>query len=189
MDIAWPSDERIELLRAAWPAGHMPMQRAWTIGGFVCTGVDDDMVTFEITGSDHPLVVKPDGEPWDQRSAGYVERGELLPNVDPSDHATWATVLADLAQLGLQLDPNAKHHQVCMVCGFEWLAELLQEGGAKTTVNIQVQVKAPAIGGGSTSYGDQVTVEVPGFHDDPAVAVLLAFAVLRRRESAVGDKG
>ena len=93
----WKSKEGRALLRRAWPAGHMRQLRAWTLEGYVCTSIEDDYAMFELTGCDSPIMVKTDG-----KTAGGcqddVDEGDLLPNLDTIDHATWACMLRDLAE-------------------------------------------------------------------------------------------
>lgn len=74
-----------ELLWKAWPSGMVPIRGVATVGG---------------------LVYVPDhvGERWYSVETPYmathaaIDAGLLLPNVDPSDTATWACLLRDLAE-------------------------------------------------------------------------------------------
>jgi hypothetical protein len=84
-----------ELLWKAWPNGYLAMSGVHTVGGWICLGEDDEGPKWS-----HPDPrVRADPPPqWTRCFDGELKAGDLLPNVDPADTATWACLLADLAQ-------------------------------------------------------------------------------------------
>ncbi len=104
-----------ELLWKAWPKGYLAARGVRTVGGWTCMGLVEnehkfwmradfwmapDMISLygrcrddgEILGYGNasPLNVSP----WTTAR----KAGDLLPNVDPADRATWACLLQDLAE-------------------------------------------------------------------------------------------
>jgi hypothetical protein len=91
----------LDLLRKAWPDGHLPIRGLSTVGGYLCFGevertthyrdsfgqwvdvspsIDGKLVGIGKTSCDDPL-----------------QAGHLFPNVNLADVATWACLLQDLA--------------------------------------------------------------------------------------------
>lgn len=97
----------------AWPAGYLAARGVLTVAGWHCWAIEP----WGARAYNGPVWVNPDGvffdgdidgdaaNPFDQVGDGFastnfrqaVEAGDLLPNVDPSDVATWACLLRDLA--------------------------------------------------------------------------------------------
>lgn len=78
-----------ELLWKAWPLGYVPIRGVATVDGYVCVAAAGLLRRFR-REEDGAWV---EGTTLDQNDAGF-----LLPNVDPSDTATWACLLRDLAE-------------------------------------------------------------------------------------------
>ena len=90
----------VERLARAWPDGWLAMCGVQTISGWTCIreGVSPLFVMPSLTSP--PTVHWYVTDPNTFRSSEHapsVRYGELLPNVDPADTATWACLLADLA--------------------------------------------------------------------------------------------
>lgn len=97
-----------ELLWKAWPDGYLAMRGVSTVDGWLCSGearwwhpdhsaeivVDPMGLTFVLNAGDldHAVCRK------------LHANGGLLPNVDPTDPATWACLLLDLARASNLLD-------------------------------------------------------------------------------------
>jgi hypothetical protein len=83
-----------ELLWKAWPNGFVAMRGVQTVGDWLCwSGGDDDPSWVDVTnrhGFNSPFTYT-----FDQKT---LKIGDLLPKVDPSDAATWACLLRDLAE-------------------------------------------------------------------------------------------
>ncbi len=74
----------LDLLRKAWPEGFLAMQGVSTVGGWIFVNI-----CWANLG---------DGQSFTSRhDQAAVSAGDLLPNVDPADTATWACLLRDLA--------------------------------------------------------------------------------------------
>jgi hypothetical protein len=105
----------IDLLKKAWPDGYLAMRGVQTIGGWVCQQNSlhrAEADSMELTETEpHLFFTKNDmtGR-YPQVDWAIIEQGgsycslvrtpfeqDLLPNVDPSDAATWACILQDLA--------------------------------------------------------------------------------------------
>lgn len=116
-----------ESLWQAWPDGYLAMRGVSTVGGWLClegvrTGDEqqgEELVTFHSPDSQPipHLVWKRGGggagSIWgntDSQFDALRTTGHLLPNVDPAHVATWACLLADLAQaLDWSLTPLVFH--------------------------------------------------------------------------------
>lgn len=97
----WNSEEGRALLWKAYPAGYLGKRGVLTVGGWQCFSVYKDRAvwtaplnysydarqTLWFTGEDHLRGV-----------AHRASQGDLLPLPDPSDPATWACLLQDLAE-------------------------------------------------------------------------------------------
>ena len=98
-----------ELLWKAYPDGYLAMRGVTTVGGWICLGKDFYWVA--PPGAD---VGNRDEHRHSYRCVlqssltfDRAEPGDLLPNVDPTDHATWACLLADLIEAaGLPSEQN-----------------------------------------------------------------------------------
>lgn len=101
----WNSAEGRALLWRAWPEGALWTRGVRTMGGWTCVREDHEH-------NDKPeLVFVPEtrGRPRSGTTRGdqALAAGLLLPNPDPSDVATWACLLADLAdRLNVPNRPN-----------------------------------------------------------------------------------
>lgn len=83
-----------DLLWKAWPDGFLVMRGVQSVGGYECVQdgvfIDNHGISAEVKGVD-------------------PESGDLLPNVDPADVATWACLLQDLGEAlyrGNDVDPE-----------------------------------------------------------------------------------
>ncbi len=102
-------DDR-ELLWAAWPDGYLAMRGVMTVAGWQCIGVaTDKSLWFPLRreGTAPILGLPSGGPPYEQRSSWRADMdpfrlaadmGDLLPDIDPTDTATWACLKADLAR-------------------------------------------------------------------------------------------
>jgi len=93
----WASDRGRALLRRAWPDGHLVIRSVFTVGGYSMSGTAPlklHDVGFGQAESWIDVVFDMDGA---EAYAAWMTGG-LLPLPDPADHATWACLLADLAQ-------------------------------------------------------------------------------------------
>lgn len=99
----------LELLWRAWPEGYVAKRGVMTRRDWQCVAVepciDGVMTSWALGGTQFPIPYyehDPDLAEVDTLSRAAAEstlrRGELLPNVDPKDTATWACLLADLAE-------------------------------------------------------------------------------------------
>ena len=91
-----------DLLRRAWPDGCLVARGVSTVGGFTCVrvyGVGDRISIWYRDHDDETVrdVVDLVRGATDPTKVPELVAGDLLPNVDPTDVATWACVLADLA--------------------------------------------------------------------------------------------
>jgi len=91
-----------KLLWKAWPCGYLARGGLETVGGWSCL-CPENPVLWSL-GVDEPAFHVWNGtiyHPFRCEKRWAKERikfGDLLPNVDPKDVATWACCLADLAQ-------------------------------------------------------------------------------------------
>jgi len=85
-----------ELLWKAWPEGYLAIRGVGTIAGWQCVKTDRTFTIYGHREAEAEIVFR-DGM-TSLHSSQAVERGDLLPNVDPTDIATWACLLQDLAQ-------------------------------------------------------------------------------------------
>ena len=105
------------LLQKAYPLGYLPMRGVLTVGGWACHSTPTPMLSrwspaFE-HGDEKLLSLRVGLER--ENDGGATARGELLPLVDPADTATWACLLADLAEAafgepgtdGLRIRPSS----------------------------------------------------------------------------------
>jgi hypothetical protein len=89
-----------ELLRAAWPDGYLPMRGVLTVGGWTCVEVVNGEARFALPHqglAERVLAYANAPDSTDSLSRALIERGDLLPAVALADAATWACLLADLA--------------------------------------------------------------------------------------------
>lgn len=115
-----------KLLWKAWPSGFLAMRGASTVGGWICvrTPFGCRYTNPQSWRFFAPSPVFQAG----QHKASSTRRlegdaameavrcqGDLLPNVDPSDVATWACLLADLAETCLVLDVRANDAVVGLI--------------------------------------------------------------------------
>lgn len=88
----WNSDEGRALLWKAYPAGFLDVRGVFTLGGFLCTGINQRWLYPDAGGA-------PSGRKHDPSHAIFEQyrlHGDLLPLPDPNDPATWACLLVDL---------------------------------------------------------------------------------------------
>lgn len=83
-----------ELLERAWPQGYLAMPGVRTIGNYICVR-GEPQPQFICLAGEEVGIISPD-MPTSFRYT--VLSGDLLPNVDPTDYATWACLLVDLAK-------------------------------------------------------------------------------------------
>jgi len=96
-----------DLLWKAWPQGYLAMRGVHTVGGWEVIEIDD-VLTFHKNQNDFSGSGYTVGVPWEKGrkltefgeylQEGPQKEGDLLPDVDPSDVATWACLLAEFAQ-------------------------------------------------------------------------------------------
>ena len=175
------------LLRQAWPAGFVPMRGVRTVDGW--TVLDMEPATESSVGGivfvaprlgkgwpvnalalagvheGHLLIEPAKCDPEDQalQLALHLayENGDLLPNVDPEDTATWACLLRDLAEAA-GMYPSAANLIWYQYWGSWWLASRIFGGlGTKDVQRL-------------------VTTDT----NDPALALVLARIQLRKTEAA-----
>lgn len=92
----WNSDEGKRLLWAAYPNGVLPTRGVLTIGGWSCIATRPDAAVFRQLHD--PFEVWAGVVVTDSASAALIRNGDLLPLPGPNDHATWACLLADMAE-------------------------------------------------------------------------------------------
>lgn len=147
-----------DLLWKAYPDGYLAMRGVLTVGGW------------QLWNPERGFWLQADGRTKSKLTAQYrkaLADGDLLPNLDPSDTATWACALRDLAEAAA---PNG----VAAVCSITWLRRRRGWGPLRTwrlvIDGIAAKGAAPGI------YDFQL-----GSIDDPATA--LATARAQRREA------
>lgn len=97
-----------KLLWKAWPAGFLAMRGASTVGGWVCIRTPTDcryanpqnwhfFAPFPVFRAGQHEASSTRRLEGDEAMDGIRRQGDLLPVVDPSDVATWACLLLDLA--------------------------------------------------------------------------------------------
>ena len=103
-----------ELLWRAFPDGYLAMRGVATVGGWQCIVAFRDgnpnsgSGIFYSSAGHFYTMCWPEGVKDAMRvpevlASAALNRGDLLPNVDPSDTATWACLLAELGRVaGLQ---------------------------------------------------------------------------------------
>lgn len=103
-----------DLLWKAWPQGYLAMRGASTVGGYGTLLAPDDSGKESLCWiSSEELLDVDTGELREGMSEFEYrrERGFLLPNVDPSDVATWACLLREFAlaveEIADLYDPSA----------------------------------------------------------------------------------
>ncbi len=87
-----------ELLFRAWPDGYLARRGVSTVGGWLCEG--DTFYRHNDEGDPSRVVVSAAKRRSTLSNEGFplLDAGDLLPNVDPTDPATWACLLQDLAE-------------------------------------------------------------------------------------------
>lgn len=83
-----------DLLWQAFPSGYLAVRGVSTVGGWQCAGFARDGITDRWLQPKTFFVLTADHKPLLEAHSA----GDLLPNVDPSDTATWACLLSKLAQ-------------------------------------------------------------------------------------------
>jgi hypothetical protein len=176
------------LLRQAWPAGFLAIRGVATVGGWTVLGVEAETETavgtvvfsaprrkagwpvnaiaFAGVNEGHLLFGQP--QAWDDPEDRALqlalhralENGDLLPNVDPEDVATWACLLRDLAEvLGIDAPTNLILYQYW---GSWWLSKrIFGPRGTKGVYSLLAPVAASDT-------------------DDPALALVLAMIEVRK---------
>ena len=95
-----------ELLWKAWPDGYLAMGGVRSVEGFVYMGdgvwVETESMANGPTATVLPYEDRfsPNVQAGERDTLACLEAGYFLPNVDPEDIATWACLLADLAEAG-----------------------------------------------------------------------------------------
>ena len=98
-----------KLLWKAWPEGFLPMRGASTVGGWVCIRTPADcryanprewhfFAPFPVFRAGQHEASSTRRLEGDEAMEGVRQQGDPLPNVDPTDVATWACLLQDLEQ-------------------------------------------------------------------------------------------
>jgi len=185
-----------ELLWKAWPDGYLPMNRVNTVSGLT-------FVSLSVHGEEnHPKYGKYeqicthwvkldayDDHPWLEVWVGdhipttqvskEHERGDLLPNVDPSDMATWACLLKDLAMAYNTVVEPEPENPIPTEHGLAFL--MIQDDPRVYILSCESHRVAfcadrdTAEAYASHFSSDQVRVEAAAFDtDDPALALVLA---------------
>jgi hypothetical protein len=92
----WSLPENLELLRQAYPDGYLAARGVLTLGRWQVMevvrtdNVVSDVAFFGPNGEDQGLA-------WPGPALrAALEKGDLLPRLDPADRATWACALQDL---------------------------------------------------------------------------------------------
>jgi len=191
-----------ELLRKAYPNGLLAMRGVRTVRGWTCLfvapnscGGDNQVVGFCHTGEECRLTCWPDGRvlPCSSERHGqsvhlsFLEKmlheGDLLPDVDPEDVATWACCLADLATACLvDKDPptNVHPHRHWVRGWHPAMVPLIPtprpEVGADWTGGWVLDIAWGTTGIVTTSFPFTLNA------DDPAIALVLARVQLREKE-------
>lgn len=101
-----------ELLWKAWPDGCLAMRGASTVGGWICMGEGNEGLKW--SHSDPRVRADPPPQ-WARCFDGERTAGDLLPNVDPADTATWACLLQELVQ-AIGVPPEDRTHAF----GYQW---------------------------------------------------------------------
>lgn len=90
-----------ELLWKAWPDGYVGMRGVSTVDGWTCIEVQNGHSIFRQHNDPLTVCVRGSSDDVDSVSNAHRRRGDLLPNVDPTDHATWGCLLYDLARASI----------------------------------------------------------------------------------------
>ena len=91
-----------KLLRAAWPKGYLAMRGVYTIEGWLFSS---DCLIFSEYGfykravCERTSCVVHKAGTNNHVVQGWIDEGDLLPNVDPTDTATWACLLKNMCDL------------------------------------------------------------------------------------------
>lgn len=98
----WNSNEGYSLLKSAYPLGYLPLCGVSTVGGYVCVRAPGRNGVAVWSGTDPqtgklrwPVSLK---ERMTMAKTTPADVGDLLPLPDPNNHATWACLLADMAE-------------------------------------------------------------------------------------------
>jgi len=81
-----------ELLWRAYPDGYLAMRGVSSVEGWLCSGSNEKASHWLNKVYTHETILH-EGGPYHQSR----DQGDLLPNVDPADAATWACLLQDLS--------------------------------------------------------------------------------------------
>ena len=176
-----------ELLWKAWPDGYLAMRGVKTVGGYQCIGINDERSLWMLaTSVDFPLAYRGNLHPMDWLVSGgppyeqdpewreqmetlrvHAEDGALLPNVDPSDHATWACVLHDLSKAasGLSMDSGVQAI---------WEQRTWPHAGSCWSLTWQTH----------SGFQGCTKFRFPDKVDDPALALVLARISFREKSHA-----
>lgn len=118
---AWPvRGYRFDRMREGkypvFPRGYLPLLGVTTTGGWVCTHADESLSSWTKSawGASQGAVLHLDCDINSQvfhtfgisreEAHELIARGDLLPNVDPLDRATWAWLLFDLVRAAIQAE-------------------------------------------------------------------------------------
>jgi len=183
-------------LKKAWPQGYLAVRGVSTIGGWQCVDSDPGAPRWLATGGPRSALDRdwPTGEHTlfpknmkDHQSAALAyahKAGDLLPNVDPQDLATWACLLQDLAEAWNRTDPQ-DHKNVprtlSLQGGLVWyplepICWVLTDG--RTSAGFGRDATACEY----LAHFTSVQVEAGIDTDDPAEALVLARILLREDE-------
>jgi hypothetical protein len=182
-----------ELLRKAYPNGFLAMRGVQTVCGWTCLfadtnpyGGDHVAVGFHHTGEECRLTCWPDGRvlPCSSERHGHplplsnLERrlceGDLLPDVDPEDVATWACCLADLAEALDLVNPSLPKYD--FVTGHAWRSNAWEHDFHGDKFRWWIDVHTSAGHAWSHRFDELETTR------DPALALVLARIQLREKE-------
>ena len=92
-----------KLLWKAWPDGYLAIRGVSTLNEYICVQPAGPVrLPLWCHWENWDIILRRDswftGREESESAEALVKAGDLLPNVDPTDVATWACLLADLAE-------------------------------------------------------------------------------------------
>lgn len=176
-----------ELLWQSWPLGYVPIRGVATVGSYICVWAEPDNVAFDDPHEYHrtlyPVraasILKADAtRKLHEEEQRVIAKGVLLPNVDPSDTATWACLLRDLAEAA---DSTEYITSGALVYGGASWSRRSSPGGSWWELVIQLwdgSSPPPSVPGPMFEQKHHFTIDT----EDPALALVRARIQLRERE-------
>lgn len=189
-----------DLLWKAYPDGYLAIRGVSTVRKWTCLGsspvaaiefVSDRREDGTDQGPVHKFIGFDEaGQPLGDSTAAAEElhrRGVFLPNVDPTDAATWACLLKDLAEAA---EITERTNLTWRRFGGKWVL-----GGDPWNLENAILTAMTGLASGATTreqaatqvLADQVKTTLRGFDintDEPAEALVQARIHLRETESA-----